>query len=224
MKALKLTTIALTASTLLLGTASLAFASGTSNCEVVYGGGEVCPTNTSFTIDKLVQVPSKGGQYVDNLTVNDPMFNASQDVSYQIKVKNTGSSKISKVVVTDTLPASLTYVGGGSYDANSKTVKFEAKDLETGKEAVYLLTAKVKDAKNLNTTNPECVTNSVVAVDDKGSKAEDTANLCITKSGPKVEASIPTKTIPNTGPEALALFLLPPLGAAGLYLRRKAGL
>ena len=224
MKLIKLSAIAFTTALILFGAASAVSASGTSNCEVIYGGGEVCPTNVSFTIDKLVQVPSKGGQYVDNLTVNDPMFNASQDVSYQIKVKNTGSTKIDHVVVTDTLPASLTYVGGGSYDTTAKTVKFEAKELEAGKEAVFILTAKVKDAKNLSNVNPECVTNSVVAVDGKGGRAEDTANLCITKSGPKVESSVPTKSIPNTGPEALALLILPPLGAAGLYLRRKAGL
>lgn len=224
MNTLKLTTIALTTAAFLVTATTIVSAAGSSNCEVIYGGGDVCPTNTSFTVDKLVQVPSKGGQFVDNLTVNDPMFTASSDVSYQIKVKNTGSTKISSVIATDTLPASLTYVGGGSYDAATKTVKFEAKDLEAGKEAVYILTAKVKDAKNLGNVNPECVTNSVVATDDKGGRAEDTANLCITKSGPKMEATVPTKTIPNTGPEALALAILPPIGAAGLYLRRKAGL
>lgn len=224
MKSLKLISALLTAATVVFGTATLASAAGSSNCEVVYGGGEVCSTNVSFTLDKLVKVPSKGEQFVDNLTVNDTMFNPSQDVTYQIKVKNTGNTTISQMTVVDALPAALTYVGGGSYDAGTKTVKFEVKNLEAGKEAVYFLTAKVKDAGSLNTTNPECVTNTVSANDGKGTKAEDTANICISKPGVQVQPQVPTKSIPNTGPEALALFVLPPLGAAGLYLRRKAGL
>lgn len=224
MKSLKLTSALLTAAAVILTTASVVSASGTSNCEVVYGGGEVCPTNVSFTLDKQVKVPSKGDQFVDNLTINDTLFTPSQDVTYQIKIKNTGNTTISQVVAIDALPASLTYVGGGSYDAGTKTVKFEAKNLEAGKEAVFFLTAKVKDAKSLNTTNPECVTNVVTANDGKGTRAEDTANLCISKPGVQVQPQVPAKSIPNTGPEALALLLLPPVGAAGLYLRRKAGL
>ena len=224
MNSLKLTTIALTAATLLMGAATLTQAAGNSNCEVVYGGGEVCPTNVTFTVDKLVQTAGKGGQFVDNLTLNDAMFTAGQDVTYQIKVKNTGNAKVSQVTVIDNLPTSLTYVGGGTYNSTAKTVTFEAKDLEAGKEAVYFLTAKVKDAKSLSNVNPECITNSVTASDNKGTKAEDTATLCISKPGVAVQPQVPTKTIPNTGPEALALLFLPPVGAAGLYLRRKAGL
>ena len=52
---------------LLLG-ATLAFsvvqtvnAAGQSNCQIIYGGGEVCEEQVKFTINKLVQKPGKGG-------------------------------------------------------------------------------------------------------------------------------------------------------------------
>ena len=225
MNANKFSKIALTSSFLLVGSASIAFASGAySNCDVVYGGGEVCPPNVSFTLDKLVQSPTKGGQFVDNLTVNDPMFNPNQDVTFQVKVKNTGDKKIDTLNIADTLPSALTYVGGGSYNAANKTVSIQVNNLEKDKEAVYFITTKVNDVKLLSNVNPECITNRVSAQDNTGNKAEDTANICISKPGVTMQPQIPTKNIPNTGPEALALVFLPPLGAAGLYLRRKAGL
>ena len=109
MNANKFSKIALTSSFLLVGSASIAFASGAySNCDVVYGGGEVCPPNVSFTLDKLVQSPTKGGQFVDNLTVNDPMFNPNQDVTFQVKVKNTGDSVPNSIAQTP--PAGYTIV------------------------------------------------------------------------------------------------------------------
>lgn len=223
MNKLTFTKIGLTAAALLLGTASTALASGYSNCETVYGGGTVCPPNVSFTLDKLVKTSGKGGEFVDNLTINDTPFTPNQDVTFQIKVKNTGTATIDSLNIVDTLPETLTYVSGGTYNANLKTASIAVKNLEAGKEAVYFITTKVSDSKTMS-NNPQCVTNRVNASDNSGNKAEDTANLCVATPGAKIQAIVPTKTIPNTGPEALLLFALPPLGAAGVYLRRKAGL
>lgn len=221
MNTLKITKIALTTSAILMGTTTLVSAAGSSNCEVVYGGGEVCPPNVSFTLDKLVQTPGKGGQFVDNLTMNDAAFTQNQEVVFQLKVKNTGDKTISKITVVDTLPAQLTHVGGsGTVDSTKKTVTINVENLEKGKEAVYFINTKVTG----QTGNVQCITNVVKATDNTGNTAEDTANLCVQTPGVQVQPQVPTKKIPETGPEALALFVLPPLGAAGLYLRRKAGL
>lgn len=218
----KLTKVALLTSALVAGTASIASASGYSNCEVVYGGGSVCPPNVSFTLDKLVQSPTKGGQLVDNLTINDATFTPGQNVTFQIKVKNTGESKIDHITITDTLPAELSYVGGGKFDESKKTITFEVNNLDKDKEAAYFLTTKVSDKNVSNTVS--CITNRVTAADNAGNKAEDTANVCVNKPGATVQPSVPTKNIPNTGPEEILYVILPTLGAAGLYLRRKAGL
>jgi uncharacterized repeat protein (TIGR01451 family) len=151
------------------------------------------------------------------------MFAPSQNVTYQIKVKNTGESKIEKINITDNLPTELIYVSGGNYNSTNKTVTFTIDNLEKGKETVQFISAKITDVKNLS-SSPLCITNTVTATDNQGNKADDTANLCILKPGASVQPQVPTKNIPNTGPETLALFILPPVGLAGLYLRRRARL
>lgn len=196
-------------------------AAGYSNCEVVYGGGEVCNPEVKFTLDKKVQSGGKGAAFVENLTVNDPLLQNGSDVNFQIMLKNTGSSKLGKLTITDILPAGLDYVSGGTYNAQNRTVTFTVDSLDAGKEAVYHIATKVVSATK-GGVNAQCITNTVKATDSQGATAEDTTNVCAQKTA--VQVAPPTKNIPNTGPEALALVILPPLGAAGLYLRRKASL
>lgn len=221
----KITKILATTSLLLIGSASLAGAAGTSNCQIIYGGGEVCPPQVKFTIDKKVQKPTKGGEFVDNLSVNDEKFNPGQTVSFQVVVKNTGEQEIT-LTVSDMLPSHLDYVSGGTFDANGKKVT-NSVTLKAGESKTYTIVAKVVDASVLPANQSViCVTNVARATESNGAVAEDNAQLCIEKgvATAVVQPVVPAKSIPNTGPEALLLFLLPPIGAAGLYLRRKTGL
>ncbi len=223
MKSLKFTSALLTAAAVVLTTVTVAHAAGTSNCQVVYGGGEVCPTDVKFTIDKKVQKPTKGGEYVDNLSVNDEKFAAGQNISFQLIVSNTGNKDVTLSVV-DTLPSHLSYVSGGTFDSNNKKVSNQVA-LKAGESRTLTIVAKVVDASALpENQSVVCVTNVVKASDESGTTAEDNAQVCIEKGKTVVQPQVPAKSIPNTGPEALALLVLPPLGAAGLYLRRKAGL
>ncbi|MBP7832152.1 MAG: DUF11 domain-containing protein [Candidatus Levybacteria bacterium] len=225
MKSLKLTTALLTAAAVLFGTATLVSAAGSSNCQAIYGGGEVCPTDVKFTIDKKVQKGTKGGEFVDNLSVNDEKFAPTQNVTFEITLKNTGSKDVTLNVI-DTLPSYLSYVSGGTFDSNNKQVKNEI-TLKVGETKKVTIVAKVVDASSLpENQSIVCVTNVAKASDNSGTTAEDNAQLCIEKgkTTPVVQPTVPAKKIPETGPEALALLLLPPVGAAGLYLRRKAGL
>lgn len=219
MNTTRLSKIALTSSLLILGSVTLVSAAGSSNCQVVYGGGEVCPPEVKFTIDKKIQKPTKGGEFVDNLSVNDEKFNPGQNVTFQITVQNTGSKEVT-LTVSDILPTNLDYVSGGTYDQNGKKVSNDV-TLKAGESKTYTIVAKATDVASTT-----CVTNVARATDGNGASAEDNAQLCIVKTvtTPVVQPQIPSKSIPNTGPEALALAILPPLGAAGLYLRRKAGL
>ncbi len=217
-----LSKIALASSLFLLGSASLAFAAGSySNCQVIYGGGEVCNPSVQFTIDKKVQSPTKGGQMVDNLGANDAKFSAGQQVPFEITVQNTGNQAITLNVV-DILPSYLSYVSGGTFDANTKQIS-NSVTLNPNDTKTFNIVAKVVDNASLPNQSVTCVTNVAKATDGTGVTAEDDAQLCIQK-GLTVQPQVPTKTIPNTGPEAIALFLLPPLGAAGLYIRWKTGL
>lgn len=220
----KIVKILTTSAALLVSSATLAFGAGSSNCQVIYGGGEVCPPEVKFTIDKKVMSPNKGGQFVDNLSANDPRFVAGDNVTFQLVVKNTGSKEVT-LNVEDILPSYLDYVSGGTYDAGSKKVT-NTVTLKAGEEKSYTVVAKVTSNENLPSNQTVvCVTNVARAKDNSGAAAEDNAQLCIEKGGKvTVQPKVPAKNIPDTGPEMLALAFLPPLGAAGLYLRRKASL
>lgn len=219
---LQITKIALTTSLFLLGTATMAGAAGTSNCQIIYGGGEVCPPEVKFTIDKKIQKPTKGGEWVDNLSVNDEKFNPGQTVPFQLTVQNTGTQEIT-LNVSDILPSYLSFVSGGTFDSNNKKVT-NSVTLKAGESKTFTIVTTVTGESNLPANQSVvCVTNVARATENNGAVAEDNAQLCI-KKGVAVAPAVPAKSIPNTGPEALLLFLLPPIGAAGLYLRRKTGL
>ncbi len=208
-----------------------AYAAGESNCQIVYGGGEVCEEQVKFTINKLVQKPGKGNaNYVENLNVGDPRYNPAQDVNFKIVIENTGDRDIENLNVTDTFPQFLTFVAGvGNTNKGASQINFIVGKLEKGKKVEYTITAKTADADKLPSNQAiTCVINNVKAVSSNGSQAEDNSQLCIEK---QVLGAVPTpqifekptvKQIPATGPEMAALFGLIPMGAAGIYLRRKA--
>ncbi|HVT01065.1 MAG TPA: hypothetical protein VHE53_02405 [Patescibacteria group bacterium] len=190
---------------------------GQNECKTVYGVGTACSQNVSFTIDKLVQNPGKGGEFVNNLTMNDPLFGVNQDVIFQIKVKNTGDKTINNMQIVDTLPSELTFTAGpGSFDTNSKKLTINVDSLEAGKEAVYFVSTKVA------TADTNCPVNNVVATAN-GISATDNASFCMNTSTVIMEKPVINK-VPATGPEDSILFSLPALSAAGFYLKKKAGL
>lgn len=212
---------------------SLALAGGLSpafaDCQALYGGGQTCTSNFSFTINKMVQVPGKGGgQYVDNLSINDPKYSPSQNVNYEIIVTNTSSQTIPTINVTDTFPQFITFVSGaGNYNQSNNTLNFTVSNLDAGKSVTYVLTAKTADENTLpNMQGITCVINQVSATDTNGDLNSDSSQLCIQKNvlGATPPPVLPTPKIvatPATGPEMLPLLSLIPGGLAGLMLRKK---
>ena len=212
---------------------SLSLAGGLSpafaDCQALYGGGQNCTSNFSFTINKMVQVPGKGGgQYVDNLSINDPKYSPSQNVNYEIIVTNTGSQTIPTINVTDTFPQFIIFVSGvGNYNQSNNTLNFTVSNLDAGKSVTYVLTAKTADENTLpNTQGITCVINQVNATDTNGDLNSDSSQLCIQKNvlGATPPPVLPTPKIvatPATGPEMLPLLSLIPGGLAGLMLRKK---
>lgn len=199
------------------------------DCQPLYGGGQSCTTNFSFTINKLVQVPGKGGGgYVDNLSINDPKYSPSENASYEVIVTNTGSQTIPTINVTDAFPQFITFVAGlGNYNKNTNTLTFTITNLDPGKSATYILTAKTADTNNLPNQgiicNSDQVTNRIYAVDSSGNADFDSSQVCIQKN--VLSAVVPAPkivTTPATGPEMLPLFGLIPAGLGGLLLRRKS--
>jgi uncharacterized repeat protein (TIGR01451 family) len=228
MKSVKLTTIAfITVATLYAGFALTANAGSGgygaySTCQTVYGGGENCAQDTSFAINKLVQSPAKGGEFVENLTINDAKFAVGSQVNFKIVIKNTGKKALTNIKVEDTLPAEVTFVSGaGKYDEKTRIVTFTIEKLDPGKEAELFVSAKVNKAGI-------CPVNTVHVVDSMRNTADDTASFCTENAvnpkdgGPVVQQTPPMKQTPQTGPELFSLAALLPASAFGVYLRRKA--
>lgn len=216
-----------------LANASLALASGssygTSNCQVIYGGGEVCQKEIKFTIDKKVQGPTKGGQFVDNLSMNDAKFQPGSDIAFQITITNTGNTTIQNLSIVDTLPSNLIFLSGaGNYNSANNTITYNVSNLEAGKSNQQTFLAKIAD-KSKFSNSVTCLNNTVRANDDNGNSASDNAGFCVENPTtqnptPKVFTSVPPKSIPNTGPEMLPLLGLIPAGISGYFLRKKSKL
>lgn len=206
-------------------------AAGKSNCQVIYGGGEVCDKNIEFTLEKFVQKANKGGEYVENLNTNDPRFSANQEVAFKVIVKNVGQDNIESMTVTDTLPNYVTFVSGaGNYDNNSKKITFTIQNLGKNEQREFIIVTKVVENGALPTDKAiNCVVNNVTAVANNGANAKDSSQFCIertveTKPTPQVFEKTPVKKIPETGAEIMVLAGLIPAGLAGFALRKKSKL
>ncbi len=205
---------------------------GESNCQIVYGGGEVCtPKQVKFTINKLVQKPGKGGgEFVENLTIADPRFSPNSNVNFKIVIENTGDSDITNLNVADNFGEFLSFVAGvGNASVGAKQINFIIGTLNKGQKVEFVITAKTaEEGKFPSSQAVTCTVNNVKATSPDGATAEDNSQICVEKN---VLGAVPTpqifekptvKEIPATGPELLGLAALIPFGAAGIYLRKKA--
>jgi uncharacterized repeat protein (TIGR01451 family) len=223
---------------------ALSYAAQTPNCIPIYGGGDSCTQTDPISVNLQVQHPDTE-EYVDNLN-NEIPFSPGQEVSFKITVANTGTRVISNLAVSDVLPQYIDYVRGeGKFDRNTRTFSFTINELGAEENRVYFVEGKVVGQNNLpkNAQNT-CVVNQVsVSSGDRVSR--DNARLCIenptaqvtttptpakptptraaaTKGGTTIYPPSNTKRTPDTGPEALALIGLAPLGALGFYLKKRA--
>lgn len=213
-----------------VGNAQASGSEGVSQCQVVYGGGQTCKDITKFTIDKKVQRITKGGEFVDNLSMNDEKFAPEQQITFKITVKNTGDKTIEDLDVADILPQELVFVSGpGNFNASTRTLSYRIESLDAGKTHENTFVVKSKPASELPADKGIiCTVNTARSVAQDNSTAQDTSEVCIQKSvpqkpgTPQVFKGGTVKETPSTGPEMLALIGLVPAGAAGMYLRRKS--
>ena len=213
---------------LLLG-ATLLPTKAFAECQPIYGGGQTC-TSYSFSVQKLVETPGKGGQgYVNNLSINDPKYSPNQQVNFEIIVTNTDSQTIPAITVVDTFPQFVEFVSGpGSFNSDNKTLTFTINNLGAGQSKTYVVSGKIADANSLPTDQGiMCLTNQAAATDSNGLMNSASSQFCVQKSilgasQPQVfSAPVVVKT-PATGPEMLPLFALLPGGLAGFILRKKS--
>ena len=200
------------------------------DCQEIYGGGQTCTSSHDFSIQKFVQKPGKGGgDFVNNLSINDPKFTPNQQVSFQIIVKNTGSNTIPTLTVTDSFPQFLNFVAGpGSFDSNSKVLTLTVNNLGAGQSQTYIVTGKVADSSMLPSDQGiVCLVNQATGTDNNGLSNTSSSQFCVEKqvlgtSQPQVFATPKVVKTPATGPEMLPLLSLIPGGLAGFILRKKS--
>ena len=212
--------------------ANSSFAAGESNCQIIYGGGEVCPSKqVKFVINKQVQNVGKGGgNFVENLTINDPRLTPNQNVNFKIIIENTGDSDITNLNVVDSFGEFLSFVAGvGNTNVGAKQINFVVGTLKKGEKMEFVITAKTTEADKLPANQAiTCVINNVKATAPDGVSADDNAQVCIEKQvlgaqpTPQIFEKPAIKELPPTGPELGLLAALIPTGLAGIYLRRRA--
>jgi uncharacterized repeat protein (TIGR01451 family) len=182
------------------------------DCQALYGGGQTC-TSYTFTVEKLVQVPG-AGNFVDNLSINDPRYSLSQIVNFEIVVTNTGNSTISSITLTDTFPQFIQFVSGpGSFNSNNKVLTFAVNNLGAGQSQTFNVSGKVYGSGVPQGIT--CVVNQVSGVDNNGNTNNSSSQLCIQRTA-KIT------TTPPTGPEMLPLMALIPGALGGIFLRKKS--
>lgn len=214
----------------LLLSISTVFAASGSSCQIIYGGGEVCPPGRNFTIDKKVLSPGKGGSYIDNLGTNDAKFSPGQNVTFQITVKNSGNSKITGMQIVDTFPQYLTFISGeGRWDTSTGKLTFNNLSLDPGRSKTFTFVAKIANGSVFKSNEGiVCLINEAKATDSTGGSAMDTSQFCVQRSipsqlpQPQVMKGGPITQTPPTGPEMLGLLALIPSGIGGYLLRKKS--
>jgi uncharacterized repeat protein (TIGR01451 family) len=208
-------------SILLLGTFLATTTAAHADCQPIYGGGQSCTSN-NFTINKLVQMPGKGGgNFVDNLGINDPRFSPSQTINYELIVTNTGNSTINTLNVTDTFPQFINFVSGaGSFNSNTKVLTFTINNLGGGQSQTFNLQAQTANSGTVP-VGITCVVNQASVNDNNGNTTSDSSQACI-QNGATVLPPTTIKTTPPTGPEMLPLALLFPGALGGIFLRKKS--
>ena len=111
-------------------------------------------------------------------TVDDSRVTVGDAVTYTIRVKNTGDADAENVVITDTLPAGVTYVsitGSGDYDADTRTVTWEIGTLAEDNEASVTVTVTADTTGTL--------TNVAAAVAEGVDEVKDEAGITVTSGG-----------------------------------------
>lgn len=175
---------------------------GLFSVQAQYGPYEGVPPAGQILVDKQVKDPSKKGDvFVENLSVNDYHFSPGEDITFKIKVKNTGNTTFSKVEVKDILPQYVDFVlGSGNVNKDIHNITFTHGELKPDELWEFDFTARVFPANEIPDTQAVyCDIFNKAQGWANGQTDTDTAFLCIKKEVP--------------GPEGEVLGVQPPAGA-----------
>lgn len=182
---------------LALSAASPAFAAQTPNCAPIYGGANSCIQTDPLVINTQVQNPDTE-EYVDNLTTNDPSYNAGDTVLFKITVSNNGNTGVKNVAVKDTLPQYIDFSKGqGNYNKATRTLSFTIEELKSKENKVYFVEGKIVAENNLpDNQQVLCVINQA-EVSEGNRVSRDNARVCITNTNAAETAPVAATTAPT---------------------------
>jgi len=184
--------------------------------------GQPAPVE-SLLVDKQVSKPvtkAKGGilqyEYVENLTPSDVRFQPGADIFFKVRVKNTSTVTLTNVMVLDKIPWYLDAIEGpGSYDANSRSISFNAGTFAPNEEKIYYFKMQWFAQDKLPADRGlMCVSNYVKAYTNNAAD-DDTAQACVEKQ------VVGVKQAPKAGPEMNILMLAGELSMLGLGFKLK---
>ncbi|MCA9392385.1 DUF11 domain-containing protein [candidate division WWE3 bacterium] len=177
-------------------------------CYGPYGEIIPCPVvNKSFSIEKSV---IDG----DNLVQEYRYKESGSNVSFDVRVENTGELEVDGLVVVDTLPSNLSFVSLKQGNATIQTqvsngsIKWTINNFAAGDVEKYVMVTKV-NADGIAEGNEKCVTNVASMLYKGKNEGSDTAVVCIKKGeveGAKTTPEVlPDTDLSNIGPVGFAL-------------------
>lgn len=175
-------------------------------CDEQYGG--IC-RELKLQIDKKVLNPANE-TFEDNLGIHDYKFGPDEEITFKLKIKNTGDETFAEVHVKDYLPDYLLQLSG-DFD-------FTIYDLDPGEEVEREIKAKVVSGGQFpDNQSIICVVNTTEAW-NSGEKDKDTAQVCLE------EKVLGVTELPPTGPENWFILLGLSITSAliGLFFLNKA--
>ncbi len=198
----------------------------------IYGGGQIFISTGNILIDKKVINP-KTQKFVDTLSINDPKYQPSASINFQISLTNTGNTEIKHIDVKDIFPEFVSFTAGpGSFDVNTKTLSFSVDNLKPKETRTFALVGKIVEANRLPIDQGiVCIVNQTTATTTDSGMSQDSASFCIQKQVLAAKISkggfpvFPAPTIatsPATGGELFPIISLIPTGIIGWYLRKHA--
>jgi hypothetical protein len=178
-----------------------------SDCEDVYGGGQICEYDRRFKITKEVRIAGESS-WKDKVTD----VKENEIVEFRITVKNKSDDEADKaddLETKDILPDEMEKVGGAGLTE-------EWDNFEPGATKTFIITAIVKnDEYDRDYKFEKCVVNKVELRWDGDFEGSDTATVCY--------GNIEPAELPKTGAvDTLALVGLGLL-TAGLITKKKLG-
>lgn len=201
-------------------------------CTPVYGGGQNCVTTGQLTPSKTVRNPDTG-IFVANLGPNDPKFHANDNVPFQVTVTNNSGSTINNIVVVDSFPTLIMCQRSENVDCDTNgKLTINVGTLNSGQSSTLNIIGKVvsnlpagvtcnQEPQTRSTRNIADITASNQPAQQVSSSVCLEAGAVVGKGGVTVFPPPTAVQTPPTGPEALALIGLLPVGGLGAFLRKK---